>query len=73
LNCLPLYYKPDEEPRMPARTYATDVYLACPCSECDGREVRITLRKFRNLSRLPSPACEQAVHQIVSRGSAQTK
>jgi hypothetical protein len=58
---------------MPARTYATDVYLACPCSECDGREVRITLRKFRNLSRLPSPACEQAVHQIVSGGSAQTK
>jgi hypothetical protein len=40
---------------MPARTYATDVYLTCPCSECEGRQVRITLRKFRNLSRLPSP------------------
>ena len=26
---------------MPARTYATDVYLACPCSECDGREVTV--------------------------------
>jgi hypothetical protein len=35
---------------MPARTYATDVYLTCPCSECEGRGVRITLRKFRNLS-----------------------
>ena len=54
---------------MPARTYATDVYLRCPCSECEGREVRITLRKFRNLSRLPSPACDQAVHQLVSGGA----
>jgi hypothetical protein len=32
---------------MPARTYST-VYLTCPCSECEGRAVRITLRKFRN-------------------------
>jgi hypothetical protein len=58
---------------MPARTYATDVYLRCPCPECEGREVRITLRKFRNLSRLPSPACEQAVHQIVSGGDHKTR
>jgi hypothetical protein len=53
---------------MPARTDSTDVYLTCPCSERDGREVRITLRKFRNLSLLPSPACDQAVHQLVSGG-----
>jgi hypothetical protein len=38
---------------MPARTYASDVYLTCPCPECEGRGVRITSRKFRNLSRLP--------------------
>ena len=47
---------------MPARTYTTDVYLACPRPEWKGREVRITSRKFRNLSRLPPPACDQAVH-----------
>jgi hypothetical protein len=51
---------------MPARTYSTDVTLTCPCPQCAGREVRITLRKFRNLSRLESPAYEQAVHKIVS-------
>ena len=51
---------------MPAQTYATDIYLTCPCTECKDREVRITLRKFRNISRLPSPACEQVVHQLVS-------
>jgi hypothetical protein len=58
---------------MPARSYATDVYLTCPCPKCEGREVRITLRKFRNLLRLPSPACDQAVHQIVSGGDHKTK
>jgi hypothetical protein len=58
---------------MPARRYATDVYLTCPCSECEGREVRITLRKFRNLSRLPSPACDHAVHQLVSEGRNKTR
>jgi hypothetical protein len=52
---------------MPARTYSTDVYLTCPCPDCEGRKGRITLRKFRRLSRLPSPACEQVVHQLVSR------
>jgi hypothetical protein len=51
---------------MPARTYSTDVYLTCPCPECEGREVHIALRKFRSLSWLPSPACEQVVHQLVS-------
>jgi hypothetical protein len=58
---------------MPTRTYATDVYLMCPCSECEGREVRITLRKFRILSRLPSPACDQAVHQLVSGDANKTR
>jgi hypothetical protein len=58
---------------MPARTYATDVYLTCPCPECEGREVRITLRKFRNFSRLPSLACDQAVHQLVSEGENKTR
>jgi hypothetical protein len=58
---------------MPARTYATDVYLTCPCSECEGRQVRIMLRKFRNPSRLPSPACDQAVHQLVSGGDDKIK
>jgi hypothetical protein len=58
---------------MPARTYATNVSLSCPCPECEGREVRITLRKFRNLSRLPSPACDQAVHQLVSAGDNKTR
>jgi len=57
---------------MPARTYSTDGYLTCPCSECEGREVRITLRKFQKLSRLPSPACDQAVHQLVSGGDNKT-
>ena len=51
---------------MPARTYSTDVYPTCPCADCEGRKVRITLRSFRSLSRLPSPACEQVVHQLVS-------
>jgi hypothetical protein len=51
---------------MPARTYSTDVYLTCPCADCEGREVRSILRKLRSLSRLPSPACEQVVHQLVS-------
>jgi hypothetical protein len=55
---------------MPARTYASDVDLTCPCSECEGRGVRITLRKFRNLSRLPSPACDQAIHELVSGGES---
>jgi hypothetical protein len=36
---------------MPARTYSTDVYLICPCRDCEGRKVRITLSKFRRLSR----------------------
>jgi hypothetical protein len=44
---------------MPARTYSTDVYLTCPCPDCEGRKARITLSKFRSHSRLPSPACEQ--------------
>jgi hypothetical protein len=51
---------------MSTRTYSTDVYLTCPCLDCEGRKVRITLRNFRSLSRLPSPASEQAVHQLVS-------
>jgi transposase len=51
---------------MPAGTYSTDVNLTCPCPHCEGRKVRITLRNFRRLSRLPSPACEQVVHQLVS-------
>jgi hypothetical protein len=57
---------------MPPRTYSTDVYLSCPCAECDGREVRITLRRFRNLSRLPSPACDYAVHELVTGGDSKT-
>jgi hypothetical protein len=51
---------------MPARTYSTDVYLTCPCPDCEGRKVRITLRKVRSLSLLPSPACEKVLHQLVS-------
>jgi hypothetical protein len=51
---------------MPAGIYSTDVYLTCPCPYCEGGKVRITLRKFRSVSRLPSPACEQVVHQLVS-------
>jgi hypothetical protein len=31
------------------------------------------LRKFRNLSRLPSPACDQAVHQLVSGADNKTR
>jgi hypothetical protein len=62
-----------KEPSMPTRTYATDVYLTCPCPECEGREVRITLRKFRKSLTAPSPACDQAVHQLVSGGDDKTK
>jgi hypothetical protein len=58
---------------MPARTYASDVYLTCRCPKCEGRGVRITLRKFRSLSRLPSPACDQAVHQLVSGGENKSR
>jgi hypothetical protein len=50
------------------RRCSTDVYLACSCPECGGRAVRLTLRKFRGLSRLTSPWHEQAVHELVSRG-----
>jgi hypothetical protein len=49
-------------------TARTDVYLACHCPECDGREVIITARQFKSLSRIPSPAHERAIHQLVSRG-----
>lgn len=48
------------------RTYSTDVSLSCACAVCRGREVRVTLRKLKGLSRLESPAYEQAVHKIVS-------
>jgi hypothetical protein len=41
---------------MPARTYSTDVYLSCPCAECEGRKVRITLRSSGSLSRLRAAA-----------------
>ena len=51
---------------MPARTYSTDVLSDLPLPRLRRRKVRITLRKFRSLSRLPSPACEQVVHQLVS-------
>lgn len=30
---------------MSARTYSTDIYLTCPCRDCEGRKVRITLRR----------------------------
>ena len=58
---------------MPGRTYATGVSDLSTPGEREGREVRITLRKFRNLSRLPSPACDQAVHQLVSEGENKTR
>jgi hypothetical protein len=51
---------------MPATTYSTDVNLTCPCADCEGRKVRITLRKFRSLSRSPLASCEQVVNQLVS-------
>ena len=50
---------------MSARTYSTDIYLTCPCRDCEGRKVRITLRRS-GVSQLPSPACDQVVHQLVS-------
>jgi hypothetical protein len=30
---------------MSARTYSTDIYLTCPCPDCEGRKVCITLRR----------------------------
>jgi len=45
---------------MPARTYSTDVCLTCPCPGCEGRSVRITLRKFRSLSRLTSQSVSRS-------------
>lgn len=62
---------------MPPRTYATDVYLMCTCSECEGRQVRITLRKFRNLSRLPrQPAtkrCTSSCREGMTRPGSEAK
>jgi hypothetical protein len=45
---------------MSARTYSTDVYLTCPCPDCEGRKVRITLRKVRSLSRLAPPTSSKS-------------
>jgi hypothetical protein len=51
---------------MPARTFSTDVYLT-PAPAPTVKAVRSASRcaSFR-VSRLPSPACEQVVHQLVS-------
>ena len=57
---------------MATRHYSTDVCLACPCPECGGREVRITLRRYRYICRLPSPAHEAAVRAAVSGGEPLT-
>lgn len=66
-----------KKPSMPTRTYATDVYLTCPCPECEGREVRITLRKFRNLSPLPrQPAtkpCISSCREAMTRPGSKAK
>ena len=50
----------------------SDVYLACRCPECGGREVRITLRRYRSICRLPSPAHEAAIHAAVIGGEPLT-
>jgi hypothetical protein len=62
---------------MPARTYSTDVYLTCPCSECDGRQVRITLRKFQNLHGRPrQPAtkpCTSSCREAMTRPGSKAR
>jgi hypothetical protein len=47
---------------------STDVNLTCRCPDCGSREVRITPRRYRGPCRLPSPAHERAVHELLSRG-----
>ncbi len=55
------------------RQYSTDVYISCPCPSCQGAEVRITARRYRNLCRLASPAHEQAIHETVARTLAASR
>jgi hypothetical protein len=50
---------------MPARTYSTDVYLTAPAPTV--KAARSASRcASSSLLRLPSPACEQVVHQLAS-------
>ena len=57
---------------MPARTYSTDVYLTCPCPDCEGRKVRITLPSSGDSSGCdgltsvaPADANKGSMHQLV--------
>jgi hypothetical protein len=50
---------------MPARTYSTEVCLACPAPTV--KAARSASRcASSGVSHVPSPACEQVVHQLVS-------
>jgi hypothetical protein len=64
---------PVHSPARLARAYSTDVYLACQCRECDGREVRVTLRRYRNLCRLPSPGARAGRARAGVDGGGDTK
>jgi hypothetical protein len=46
---------------MAQTTTFTDVMIMCPCC---GREVRMTARKMRRLSRMETPTHELAIHQL---------
>jgi hypothetical protein len=46
-------------------SHSTDVCLACHCDQCHGAEAIVTARKMKFISRLASPAHEQAVHDAV--------
>ena len=47
-------------------SHSTDVYLACHCDQCHGADAIVTARKIKFISRLASPAHEQAVHDAVT-------
>ena len=47
-------------------SHPTDIYLACHCDQCHGAEAIVTARKMKFISRLASPAHEQAIHDAVT-------
>jgi hypothetical protein len=62
---------------MPARTHSTDVYLTCPCSEFEGRQVRITLRSSKTYHGSPrQPAtkpCTSSCREAITKPTSKAK
>jgi hypothetical protein len=47
-------------------SHPTDIYLAGHCDQCHGAKTIVTARKMKFISRLASPAHEQAIHDAVT-------